>query len=165
MPKHPHRDHDAEWTVEKILKAMERPAYPEFLLELVAQIQEWMETTLSGETISPGDEAFFSYGDRIFQGDMDGLAGRLEWLESKADLLPSAEDPQGHEEAVVLCLGPIDFEEGMRIAVQANKRSLRYVEAILRSWQEKGRDEKDRRDPEKDRRRFIEGEYSDFIEH
>jgi len=57
------------------------------------------------------------------------------------------------------------IEEGMRIAVQANKRSLRYVEAILRSWQEKGRDEKDRRDPEKDRRRFIEGEYSDFIEH
>jgi hypothetical protein len=117
MPKHPHRNHDEEWTIEKVLKAMEGPAYPDFLLELVAQVQEWMESTLSGEGIAPGDEAFYSYGDRIFQGDMDGLAGRLEWLESKADLLPSAEGPQGRDEAVVLCLGPIDFEEGMRLAV------------------------------------------------
>ena len=51
-------------------------------------------------------------------------------------------------------------------AVKRNKRSWKYVEAILRNRKEEldGK-EQDRRDPEKDRRRYIEDEYSDFIEH
>jgi DNA replication protein len=57
------------------------------------------------------------------------------------------------------------IEEAIRIAVQNNVRRWKYVEAILRSWQEEGRDGTNRRDPEKDRRRYIEGEFADFIEH
>ncbi len=51
--------------------------------------------------------------------------------------------------------------DALRIAVENNKRNWRYVEAILRRWQEKGRDERksqDRRDTEKDRRRYAEWE-------
>jgi DnaD/phage-associated family protein len=56
-------------------------------------------------------------------------------------------------------------EEAIRIAVENNVRRWSYVEAILERWQEGGRDErKDRRDTEKDRRRYIEGEFSDYIE-
>lgn len=51
------------------------------------------------------------------------------------------------------------IEAAIRAAVENNKRSWRYAEAILRRWQEKGRDEgKDRRDTEKDRRRYAEWE-------
>lgn len=51
------------------------------------------------------------------------------------------------------------IEDAVRTAVENNKRSWRYTEAILRRWQEKGRDErKDRRDTEKDRRRYAEWE-------
>jgi DnaD/phage-associated family protein len=58
------------------------------------------------------------------------------------------------------------IEEAVRIAVENNVRRWSYVEAILKRWQEGGRDErKDRRDTEKDRRRYVEGEFSDFIEH
>jgi DnaD/phage-associated family protein len=57
------------------------------------------------------------------------------------------------------------IEEAVRIAVQNNVRRWKYVEAILRSWQEEGRDGANRRDAEKDRRRYIEGEYADYIEH
>jgi DnaD/phage-associated family protein len=57
------------------------------------------------------------------------------------------------------------LEEAIRIAVENNVRRWSYVEAILGRWQEGGRDErKDRRDTEKDRRRYIEGEFSDYIE-
>lgn len=53
-------------------------------------------------------------------------------------------------------------EEAFRIAVENNKRSWRYIEAILRRWQEEGRDaRKDRRDTEKDRRRYSEWGYSE----
>jgi DNA replication protein len=55
--------------------------------------------------------------------------------------------------------------EAIRIAVENNIRRWSYVEAILDRWQEGGRDErKDRRDSEKDRRRYVEGEFSDYIE-
>lgn len=56
-------------------------------------------------------------------------------------------------------------EEAFKIAVQKNVRRWKYIEAILKSWQEEGRDETDRRDAAKDRRRYIEGEFADFIEH
>jgi DNA replication protein len=55
--------------------------------------------------------------------------------------------------------------DAFRIAVEYNKRSWRYIEAILRRWQEGGRDEQNRGDYQKDRSRYIEGDYADFIEH
>lgn len=58
------------------------------------------------------------------------------------------------------------IEEAFRIAVEYNKRNWRYIEAILKRWQKEKRDEgTDRRDTEKARRRYVEGEFSDFIEH
>ena len=63
-------------------------------------------------------------------------------------------------------LYPADWlEDAVRIAVENNVRRWRYVEAILRSWKEKGRNEQDRQGTEKDRRRYDEGEFADFIEH
>jgi len=61
---------------------------------------------------------------------------------------------------------PADWiEDALQIAVQNNVRRWRYVDAILRSWKEKGRHGPDRRNSEEDRRRYIEGEFADFIEH
>jgi len=57
------------------------------------------------------------------------------------------------------------IEEALKIAVQNNVRRWKYIEAILRSWQEEGRDGTTRQDSEKDRRKYIEGEFADFIEH
>ena len=54
----------------------------------------------------------------------------------------------------------------IELAVKNNKRNWKYCEAILKRWKEEGRAEKqDRRDAEKDRRKYVEGKYSDFIEH
>jgi DNA replication protein len=54
----------------------------------------------------------------------------------------------------------------IELAVKHNKRSWKYCEAILKRWKEEGRGEKqDRRDTEKDRDKYIKGEYADYIEH
>jgi DnaD/phage-associated family protein len=51
------------------------------------------------------------------------------------------------------------IEDAMRIAIENNARSWKYVQAILERWQEKGRDEQeDRRDTEKARRKYKEWE-------
>ena len=56
--------------------------------------------------------------------------------------------------------------ETIGLAVMHNKRSWKYCEAILKRWKEEGRGEKqDRRDTEKDRDKYIKGEYADYIEH
>lgn len=66
---------------------------------------------------------------------------------------------------------PYDWiEDAFRIAVENNKRNIRYAVAILERWQREGRDArkekpKDRRDTEEARRKFVEGEFSEFIEH
>jgi DNA replication protein len=57
------------------------------------------------------------------------------------------------------------IEEAIEIAVHKNVRNWRYIEAILESWQKEGRHEKDRRDSQEDRRKYIQGEYGDIIEY
>lgn len=57
------------------------------------------------------------------------------------------------------------IEDAIRIAVGNNIRRWRYVEAILTSWKEKGRNEAYPRDAEEDRFRYIKGKYGKFVEH
>lgn len=58
------------------------------------------------------------------------------------------------------------IEDAVREAVSLNKRSWRYIRAILERWRTEGRgDEAGRRPAEADRRRYIEGEYGEYIEH
>lgn len=58
------------------------------------------------------------------------------------------------------------IEEAFQIAVEQNKRSWAYVRAILERWAAEGKDDgKDERDSRKDRRRYIEGKYAEYIEH
>ena len=57
------------------------------------------------------------------------------------------------------------IEHAFQIAVENNVRKWKYIEAILRSWQEEGRDERrDQRYSEKSRREYLEDEFADFIE-
>ncbi|MHB8133757.1 MAG: DnaD domain-containing protein [Anaerolineaceae bacterium] len=61
---------------------------------------------------------------------------------------------------------PADWiDEAIKIAVENNVRRWRYIEAILKSWKERGRDEKNRRDTQEDSKRFIDGEYGEFFKH
>ncbi len=58
------------------------------------------------------------------------------------------------------------IRDTIELAVKNNKRSWKYCEAILKRWKEEGRAEKqDRRDAEKDRGKYVKGEYADYVEH
>jgi len=58
------------------------------------------------------------------------------------------------------------IEEAFQIAVEQNKRNWAYVRAILERWATEGKDDgKGKRDSRKDRRRYIEGKYAEYIEH
>ena len=59
------------------------------------------------------------------------------------------------------------LEEVLRIAVESNKRNLRYMRAILERWRKEGKDESSRGDDksEKDWEKYVTGKYADYIEH
>ncbi len=57
------------------------------------------------------------------------------------------------------------IEDAIKIAVTRNARHWRFVDAILRSWKEKGRDGTDRKTSKEGRKRDIEGDYADYIKH
>lgn len=58
------------------------------------------------------------------------------------------------------------IEEAFRIAAARNKRNWRYIRAILARWNTEGKDdETGRRSVEQDGRRYIEGEFGEFIKH
>jgi DnaD/phage-associated family protein len=57
------------------------------------------------------------------------------------------------------------IRQAVEIAVQNNVRKWNYIEAILRSWQDGGKDERQARGhSKKDRRAYLEDEFADFIE-
>jgi DnaD/phage-associated family protein len=57
------------------------------------------------------------------------------------------------------------IEDAIRIAIENNVRKWRYIEAILKSWQEQGRhDQEDRRDSKENYRKYTQGEFADYIE-
>lgn len=72
-----------------------------------------------------------------------------------------AEDLQDAEGAYP----PAWIEEAFKIAVEKNARKWNFIRAVLKSWQEEGRDATDRRDTAQNRRKYVEGEFSDFIQH
>ena len=57
------------------------------------------------------------------------------------------------------------IRDAFRIAVNNNARSWNYIDAILRSWKEKGRDERDQRTSKEDRKLDSEGQFGDFVRH
>lgn len=57
------------------------------------------------------------------------------------------------------------IEEAIKLAIKKNVRNWSYVEAILRSWKERGRGETDQRNNQENPRRYIEGDLADYIKH
>ncbi len=72
-----------------------------------------------------------------------------------ADALRDAEDEYQTEK----------IEEAIALAVKANARKWSYVDAILKRWKEEGYGKKqNRRDNQKDRNRYVEGDYADYLD-
>jgi len=55
------------------------------------------------------------------------------------------------------------LEEAIQIAVVNNVRRWRYIQAILKSWKEEGRNGRDQRNAEADYKQYTQGKYGKFI--
>lgn len=113
---HSRHDKDKEWTIGEILREMSAPRFPNFITRVIDQVQNWMSELIYEEK-EQVDRDLYSMMDGTVPGDPEKLIRELEWVDSYADLFPAASQSSGHKDMIVLCLGPADFDDGMRIAV------------------------------------------------
>lgn len=159
---------DAAALQDGIQRAVKRGALLQAELELEGKPRflYFLNTALGREALQAlNDGAWKPSGDQRYPVELAQERSNLFTLYERhlgpitpmlAEKLKAAEADYPHEW----------LEEAIRIAVENNARAWSYVEAILSRWQKEGRDERRTQgDTEKDRRKYVEGEYSDFIEH
>jgi hypothetical protein len=105
------------WTVGEILSAMTGVEYPEYILRVVGQLQQWMEEYAPSQDAPQGEDPLAALFEGPFEIDSEKFFSQLEWVDEYADLLPNVQKPSGHEDVIVLSAGPTDFEDSLRMAI------------------------------------------------
>lgn len=118
-------------TVDKVMKSLTAPDYPTYIAKLLRQVRSWLsQPHAMGDYSVPYWEAL--------REDPTCLFDKLSWLEENAALLPSAQPPKPHAEAIVLSLGEADLTDAMRLAVDYSlifsKHVCRRVWVITDCW-------------------------------
>jgi len=82
---------------------------------VIHEVQAWLASAVSEEyTADPADA---TSGERNMSADLEYLMTQLEWASSYADIIPSLKGTPRQEEALVLSVGPIILDEGLRMLV------------------------------------------------
>jgi hypothetical protein len=104
------------WMVGDVLDAMSGSKIPSFIMNVVREVQTWLSASVSEELFwEPAD--VLSGGDRQVAVDLEYLFNQLEWVGMHADIVPTMKDASRHEDAIVLSVGPILLDEGLRMMV------------------------------------------------
>ncbi|EFQ23969.1 conserved hypothetical protein [Aminomonas paucivorans DSM 12260] len=135
----PEEHEDQQLTIRDVLEAMRGPHYPGYLEKLLQQVQQWLTAAVSGEYPPEAEDTFWGNGDRMHFSESDALLPQLAWAQAYADILPTLGDLSGREEAVVLGVGPILFDEGLRMALDQGslfgRGRCQRVWLVTDSWQ------------------------------
>lgn len=127
------------WTVGDVLNAMSggsgavgRREYPDYIVRLSNEIQAWLAAAVSED--APVDLLDIATGsqDRGPSGDIEDLFSRIEWSFSYAEVIPAAREYCGRSDAVILSVGPIVLDEGLRMMV--DHAALFGADTCRRVW-------------------------------
>ena len=110
-------------TVNQLLSAISNSEYPEYVLETVGRVREWMSDMISKqehEQEHDEPDIFEALFGQFFEEDSSGfmnLFSRLDDLRKYADILPGHQDPAGKPDTIVVSITPPDYESGLRAAI------------------------------------------------
>lgn len=106
--------------VSDILNAISESEYPDYILDAVEQVQEWMQEMIKPETEQKGEADIFSMLWSLDEDEEDsihGLISRLDNLKEYADVIPNSDMPDGKPDTVIVSITPPDYESGLRTAI------------------------------------------------
>ena len=109
-------------TVNELLSAISETEYPQYILDAVGKVQEWMHdmTTKPEEDLSGEGDMFASFLGEAFGEESFGLEGlfeRLRSIEEFADVVPNPRAPDGKPDTVIISITPPEYDSGIRAAI------------------------------------------------
>jgi hypothetical protein len=103
------------WMVGDLLDAMSGSNVPSYVTMVIKEIQTWLMSVVSEDYIV--DSADVASGEHPLSADLDYLFSRVEWAGSYADILPILKGTPKMEDTIILSVGPIILDEGLRMMV------------------------------------------------
>jgi len=126
---------EGDITVSQFFEALSASEYPDYILELIEKLQDWMKDIFIVDN-SEKTEKRLDPVTALFETDpefdMEELFLRIEWLEKYADVLPNNKRPEGKEDVVVVNVGVAELESCMRVAI--DYASIFNSEKCRRVW-------------------------------
>ncbi|MBQ7578741.1 MAG: hypothetical protein IJT21_10815 [Synergistaceae bacterium] len=108
-------------TAQELLNAISETEYPDYVLEIIAIVREWMNNSLEApDNNYNGQNAFDAILSQFFDEEAMGVMNLYESLnkfEDIADLIPGHKRPEGKPDTIVVSVNPPDCENGFRVAV------------------------------------------------
>jgi hypothetical protein len=111
------QESDENWTVGEILSAMSGSHYPRYIIDILNQVQQWMDDSIRADNPDQDIDPVAALFENVMEMDGEALFNSLEWVDEYADLLPNIKKPYGNEDVVALHVGPADFEDSLRMAI------------------------------------------------
>ncbi|MDR1731390.1 MAG: hypothetical protein LBR61_04780 [Synergistaceae bacterium] len=137
MMNHDKKHTEKDLTVRSLLSAISETEYPQYILDAITKIQNWMLNTVNApaeQGMDPITAMFEDGGDM----DMDRLFEDLESLERYVDLIPNTRRPEGRADVLVVSVNPPDYESGVRTAIDYaalfNRQNCKRVWVISDSF-------------------------------
>mgnify|MGYP006916230216 CR=1 FL=1 len=100
---------EEEITVNELLSAISETEYPQYVLDAVAKIQEWMNDTVTNQDDHEESDIFAAIFNDIFDDGADSIEGlfeRLNEIEEFADVLPNSRKPDGKPDTIIITSSP-----------------------------------------------------------
>jgi hypothetical protein len=127
---------EGDITVSQFFEALSASEYPDYILELIEKLQDWMKEIFIVENESEKLDQKIDPVTALFETDpeldMEELFSRIEWLEKYADVLPNIKRPEGKEDVAVINVGVAELESCMRVAI--DYASIFNSEKCRRVW-------------------------------
>ena len=116
----PEKESQSGIMISELLSAMSESEYPQYILDAISRVQEWMHDMTEDDNDSGSEDIFQSiFGDSFEDGNsgIDTLVERLDDIGEYADIIPNARAPEGKPDAVIISITPPEYESGLRSAI------------------------------------------------
>ena len=105
--------------ITELLSAISESEYPEYILEAISRVQNWMKEMTENDDDN-SEDLFASIFGENFEDEprgIDSLFERLRDLDEYADVIPNSKAPDGKSDAIIVSIAPPDYETGLRMAI------------------------------------------------
>ncbi|MBQ7169054.1 MAG: hypothetical protein IJR63_04040 [Synergistaceae bacterium] len=116
----PESDSHNEMMMSELLSAISESEYPQYILDAISRVQEWMKDMTDDDNDNLDDDIFSAiFGENFEDGStgIEALIERLNDIGEYADIIPGARTPEGKSDAVIISITPPEYESGLRSAI------------------------------------------------